>query len=79
LAADFCRQEGTDFSLLLPIIRETVDRLRYYAPGEVQTGPAMRGDKSSIERHLSLLSNYEDIKELYKLFTHQIQHLRDEI
>jgi len=73
LAADFCRREGTDFALLLPIIKETADRLGWYAPREVQTGPAIRGDKTSVERHLSLLANYEDIKELYSLFTNKIE------
>jgi len=73
LAADFCRQEKTDFSLLLPLIQETAGRLVHYPPGEVQTGPAMRGDRSSIDRHLSLLDNYRDIKELYSLFTNKIE------
>ncbi|MES1161031.1 MAG: DUF2520 domain-containing protein, partial [Bacteroidota bacterium] len=73
LTADFCRQEGADFSLLLPIIRETAERLRVYAPRDVQTGPAIRGDRTSIERHLSLLANHEDVKELYSLFTNKIE------
>ena len=72
-AADFCREEGTDFSLLLPIIRETAGRLSHFPPRDVQTGPAMRGDRSSIERHLNLLSNHDDLKELYSLFTKQIE------
>lgn len=72
LAADFCRQEQTDFSLLLPIIQETATRLAHYAPGTVQTGPAIRGDRSSIARHLSLLDNYKDIKDLYSVFTDKI-------
>lgn len=73
LAADFCRQEKTDFSLLLPLIQETAGRLAHYPPGEVQTGPAIRGDRSSINRHLSLLDNYRDIKELYSVFTNKIE------
>ena len=80
-AADFCREENTDFSLLLPIIQETAGRLSHFAPRDVQTGPAIRGDRSSIEKHLNLLSNHGDLKELYRLFTKQIEtyYRRDEI
>ena len=73
LADDFCRKENIHFSLLLPIIRETAQRLDRYAPGSVQTGPAIRGDESTISRHLYLLNNYMNIKELYNLFTIQIE------
>ena len=72
LAADYCRREGMDFSLLLPIIRETAERVGRYPPTGVQTGPAIRGDQNTISRHLNLLSNYKDIKELYTLFTIKI-------
>jgi len=73
LADRFCRQEGTDFSLLLPLINETANRLGRYPPEEMQTGPAIRGDHTTIEKHLKLLSNYKDIKELYELFTIKIE------
>lgn len=72
LAADYCRKEGIDFSLLLPIIRETAERVGSYPPSGVQTGPAIRGDRNTIVRHLNLLDNYKDIRELYNLFTIKI-------
>lgn len=73
LSAEFCRQEGVDFSLLLPIIRETAARVERYPPQEVQTGPAIRGDAGTIRRHLEVLANYDDIKELYRVFSDQIE------
>jgi len=72
LAADFCHQEGVDFSLLLPIIRETGARLERYAPKDVQTGPAIRGDRPTMERHQEVLSKYRNMNELYRLFSDQI-------
>lgn len=69
----FCRQEGIDFSLLLPLIRETAERLERYAPADVQTGPAIRGDETTIRRHLEMLNNYKDLSELYRVFTKQIE------
>ncbi|HXB93476.1 MAG TPA: DUF2520 domain-containing protein [Puia sp.] len=73
LTADYCRSEKIPFSLLLPLIEETNRRLADYPPAETQTGPAVRGDGLTIERHLHLLSNYQDIKELYSLFTKKIE------
>ena len=73
LTDEFCRREGVDFSLLQPIIRETAERLNRFPPRDMQTGPAVRGDETTIESHLKLLSNYKDIKELYSLFTDKIE------
>jgi predicted short-subunit dehydrogenase-like oxidoreductase (DUF2520 family) len=73
LAADFCLQEGVDFRLLLPLIRETAARLEEHTPRAVQTGPAVRGDAGTMEKHLEILSNYKDLSELYKLFSIQIK------
>ena len=71
--AAYCARENLDFSILLPLIRETADRLDRYAPGDVQTGPAARGDRNTIARHLELLHNYEKIKGLYETFTNLIE------
>ncbi|HEY4291177.1 MAG TPA: DUF2520 domain-containing protein [Puia sp.] len=72
-ASVFCAAEKLDFSLLLPLIRETAGRIAAYPPQDVQTGPAVRGDEGTIRRHLEILSNYQDLIELYRLFTIQIQ------
>ena len=72
LAEDFCRAEGIDFTLLLPLIRETTARLERFSPRDVQTGPAVRGDSGTVERHLEVLAKYSNIRELYRMFTDQI-------
>ena len=73
VAADFCQKEQLDFSLLLPLIRETAGRLEHAAPRDVQTGPAVRGDRETINRHLKILDKYSDMSELYRLFSDQIE------
>lgn len=52
LADQFCDREHIDFGLLQPIIRETAARLERYPPRAVQTGPAIRGDAATMQRHL---------------------------
>ncbi|HVU54912.1 MAG TPA: Rossmann-like and DUF2520 domain-containing protein [Puia sp.] len=76
LAEEYCRKEGADFNMLLPLIRETAGRLSKISPRDAQTGPAIRGDESSIKRHLELIGRYKDIKEVYTLITRQIQEER---
>jgi predicted short-subunit dehydrogenase-like oxidoreductase (DUF2520 family) len=73
LAADYCNKEQIDFRLLLPLVQETADRLAYFPAGEMQTGPAIRHDKITIERHLKLLDNHPLISEVYRLLTENIQ------
>jgi len=72
LAHDYCDRERIDFGLLQPIIQETATRLEHYPPRQVQTGPAIRGDAATMQRHLELLAGYPSIKALYELFSAQI-------
>ncbi len=72
-ASDYCRLQGVDFNLLLPLIQQTANRLFTQPPAETQTGPAVRGDLVTIERHLSMLDNQPELKNLYLLFTQYIQ------
>jgi len=76
LAEEYCRKEGADFNMLLPLIRETALRLTMIPPRDAQTGPAIRGDEATIGRHLELIGGYKDIKEVYTLITRQIQSER---
>ncbi len=62
---------NVDFNLLKPLIKETVEKLDYKTPKEAQTGPAIRGDKATMDRHLELIPN-EIHKNIYKLITESI-------
>lgn len=71
-SARFCEQEQLDFSLLQPLIEETALRLRNFSPAEVFTGPAVRGDMATINRHLSLLEAYPELYKMYQSITNKI-------
>jgi len=72
LTANYCEKERIDFRLLLPLIEETAKRLQEISPAEAQTGPAIRNDRETIEKHLALLANYPSLQKLYALFTESI-------
>lgn len=76
LVEAYCQKEGLDFSVLLPLIMETASRLQEISPGQAQTGPAIRNDMATIEKHLSLLQNHAHLSEMYTLFTESIQQSR---
>ena len=73
LAENYCKKEGLDFKLLLPLIEETATRLKDKSPKELQTGPAIRHDSDSIHKHLDLLKDHPQLKNLYVLLTESIQ------
>ena len=73
LAEDYCRKEGLDFKQLLPLIEETALRLKSTSPSAAQTGPALRHDKETIQKHLSLLAAHPQLKNMYLLLTESIQ------
>jgi predicted short-subunit dehydrogenase-like oxidoreductase (DUF2520 family) len=68
----YCKEEGLDFYILLPLIRETANRLDNMSPSKSQTGPAIRGDHPTIEKHLELLKKYPQLKKIYELFSESI-------
>lgn len=73
VANDFCAKENIAFKYLLPLMKETVARLQTQSPQNVMTGPAVRKDENTIEKHLQILQKYPEIKNLYQLLTEKIQ------
>jgi len=67
-------QQGLDRQLLLPLIRETAAKIETMHPNAAQTGPAIRHDIDSINRHLQLLANKPDWKQIYETITEDIIH-----
>lgn len=75
MAHHICQDQHLPFELLLPLIHETVRKIEHTPPDQVQTGPAMRGDVQTIERHRKFLEVYPNYLALYQLFTSQLQEL----
>lgn len=71
-AQQFCIHEGLDFELLQPLLRETFFRLERHEPTAVQTGPAIRGDKGTIQKQESLLQTYPDLLRIYQVLSADI-------
>jgi predicted short-subunit dehydrogenase-like oxidoreductase (DUF2520 family) len=72
LAEDFCKKENVDFTLLSSLIKETAERVLYASPAAVQTGPAVRNDIFTIEKHLRILADHPNLKNIYIKLTDSI-------
>jgi predicted short-subunit dehydrogenase-like oxidoreductase (DUF2520 family) len=72
LAEDYCKKEHVDFGLLIPLIKETADRIQKFSPAAVQTGPAVRNDIFTIDKHLRILTDHPQLKYMYIKLTDSI-------
>ena len=74
MAADrLSEREGLPFDILRPLIEQTARKaVEADHPREVQTGPAVRGDKAVTARHCEMLAGDSREEEIYKLLTEYI-------
>jgi predicted short-subunit dehydrogenase-like oxidoreductase (DUF2520 family) len=57
--------QGLDFDLLRPMISETAAKAQESSPADVQTGPAVRNDMETINKHLEFLESDPHLRDLY--------------
>lgn len=76
LGEELMMQQGLDPKTLQPLIEETCAKMLAMSPREAQTGPARRGDRMTIERHLDLLREVRaDLIPLYTELSDSIQRM----
>lgn len=72
-AAAILEKENLPFELLLPLIQETVEKIKTQDPLSMQTGPAVRGDQETMKRHqLYLNKHFPGSAALYQLLSQRI-------
>jgi predicted short-subunit dehydrogenase-like oxidoreductase (DUF2520 family) len=75
LTEKYCEKERVDFKLLLPLLEETVKRMEQHSPSQLQTGPAIRKDETTLEKHRMLLHDHPDLLEVYNYFSERIMRM----
>lgn len=66
LAWDILNRQGISFDILKPLIREATDKIFHVLPQDAQTGPAIRNDTVTMEKHLKLLADSPLIAAIYR-------------
>lgn len=72
IAHQICQRENIAFELLLPLISETVDKIRFLSPKASQTGPGRRNDVDTMQDHLEQLENPLQ-KKIYHVLSESIK------
>ena len=75
LAEKILNQNDLSFDLIRPLIEQTAKNSLRNSPATLQTGPAMRNDKITINKHLKLLEKDKELQKIYKLMTESIYKL----
>jgi predicted short-subunit dehydrogenase-like oxidoreductase (DUF2520 family) len=71
-SAIICEENNLEFTLLQPLIEETALRLKTNHPKDVFTGPAIRKDTTTIQKHQQALAQQPKLLELYNSITKMI-------
>ena len=67
-----------DFDVIAPIIAETAAKaIDSRKPSQVQTGPAVRGDIQTLERHRKLIGDNETLRKMYDIISENIWRIRE--
>jgi predicted short-subunit dehydrogenase-like oxidoreductase (DUF2520 family) len=74
LAKEIVESEDMEFDILKPLITETFNKaILATHPADVQTGPAVRGDQSTVKKHLEYLADDDDLRKVYQTMTDSIK------
>lgn len=72
VADELLKVHKLDFELIRPLILETAEKVMKHRPRDVQTGPAVRRDATTMAKHLTLLQDDPDLVKLYTLLSEHI-------
>lgn len=70
-----CKTNHIPFSSLHPIIEQTFERIKRESPFNIQTGPAIRGDAETINKHVVLLQQEPDWQHIYQSVSTSIENM----
>lgn len=77
LSAEVLAAKGLPFSVMLPLVDETAQKVHELSPREAQTGPAVRGDQNVMQMQANMLAGNPAVKQIYEVLSNDIQRLAD--
>lgn len=78
LSDELLHDADLDFSVMLPLVEETVAKLHDLSPREAQTGPAVRHDDNVMGIQRAMLANQPDLQRIYAQLSSSIMaHSRE--
>ena len=77
LSAEVLKAKGLPFSVMLPLVDETAQKVHELSPKDAQTGPAVRGDQNVMQMQAGILADIPAVKQIYEALSNDIQRLAD--
>lgn len=74
LAYQILSKNNLPFDILRPLITETAAKVQNALPLQVQTGPAIRHDETTLQKHEELLKQMPQLLALYKTLSEDIKN-----
>ncbi len=71
-AQGLLRENKLPPQLLMPLWRSTATKVAAIGPDQAMTGPARRGDRATVNRHLELLPEGSELQRIYALLSDRI-------
>lgn len=75
IAEDILIKNGINREIILPLIKETAQKIEKTPAQKVQTGPAIRKDTKTMQKHIDLLEKHRDYQEIYNLISNLISKI----
>jgi predicted short-subunit dehydrogenase-like oxidoreductase (DUF2520 family) len=73
-AGRLLKGQNLDPQLLVPLWKAVTERAALIGPDEALTGPARRGDRKTIDKHLLRLTGERDLRRAYAMLSRMILH-----
>lgn len=73
ITEEYCEKYNLPFDALKPIIYQTTNQVDKSPLRKLQTGPAIRNDQKTLDRHMEILKEDSDLLALYQQFVKSIQ------
>lgn len=75
IAEQICKEKELPFTLLHPIIQQSVNRLATASPATQQTGPAKRHDTATMRHQVEMLQQHPEWQRIYEAISVSIMEM----
>jgi len=73
LAQKLLNENKIDITVLQPMLKNMLEKLQKYPAKELQSGPALRNDTVTMQKHLELLKDKPQLEEIYEVLSESIR------
>ena len=78
IAQQILKEKNLPLNMLDPLLEETFHKIDSMGARDAQTGPAVRNDQLTMEKHRELLKSHPEWEKLYTFISREIQRSREE-